>query len=91
MDGHEIRLHPAVWRRTLEEVASAFVAEGAAMIGAMVSPLTGADGNVEFLAHLRAHSRPDSPVGRKAVDTAAVVAEALAVHGDPAGGSGSTR
>ena len=34
-------------------------AEGAAIMGAMVSPLTGADGNVEFLAHLRAH-RPDS-------------------------------
>jgi hypothetical protein len=25
------------------------------MMGVMVSPVTGADGNVEFLAHLRAH------------------------------------
>lgn len=26
------------------------------MMGAMVSPLTGADGNVEFLAHWQAHA-----------------------------------
>jgi len=82
---------PAVWAEVLETVGSALARHGAAMMEVMVSPLTGADGNVEFLAHLRAHVRPDSPVDRKAVDTAAVVAEALAVHGDPAGGSGTTR
>jgi hypothetical protein len=31
------------------------------MMGVMVSPLRGADGNVEFLAHLRAHTRPETP------------------------------
>ena len=31
------------------------------MMGVMVSPLTGADGNVEFLAHLRA--RQPAPSG----------------------------
>jgi 23S rRNA (cytidine1920-2'-O)/16S rRNA (cytidine1409-2'-O)-methyltransferase len=41
---------PAVWRRVLDEVHSAVVAGGATMMGAMVSPLRGADGNVEFLA-----------------------------------------
>ena len=45
----------AVWRRVLAEVRSAYEAAGASMLGAMVSPLTGAEGNVEFLRHLRAH------------------------------------
>ncbi len=46
----------AVWRRVLEEVRSALQSHGAAMMDVMVSPLKGADGNVEFLAHLRAHT-----------------------------------
>jgi 23S rRNA (cytidine1920-2'-O)/16S rRNA (cytidine1409-2'-O)-methyltransferase len=44
----------AVWAKAIESVASAFSAHGAAMMELMVSPLTGADGNVEFLAHLQA-------------------------------------
>jgi 23S rRNA (cytidine1920-2'-O)/16S rRNA (cytidine1409-2'-O)-methyltransferase len=44
---------PDIWRRVLAEVGSAFSARGAAMMGAMVSPLVGADGNVEFLTHYR--------------------------------------
>lgn len=47
---------PEVWRRALVEVLGALEARGAAMMGVMVSPLTGAGGNVEFLAHLRAHT-----------------------------------
>ena len=47
---------PAVWHRALQGVRSALEAHGAAMMGAMVSPLTGAAGNVEFLAHLEAHA-----------------------------------
>jgi 23S rRNA (cytidine1920-2'-O)/16S rRNA (cytidine1409-2'-O)-methyltransferase len=42
-----------VWRRVLNEVVSALTDAGAAMMGAMVSPLKGADGNVEFLVHVR--------------------------------------
>jgi 23S rRNA (cytidine1920-2'-O)/16S rRNA (cytidine1409-2'-O)-methyltransferase len=42
-----------VWDRTLAEVGAAFVTEGSDMMGTMRSPLTGADGNVEFLMHLR--------------------------------------
>ena len=54
---------PTVWRRVLEEVRSALAGQGAAMMGAMVSPLTGADGNVEFLAHFVAHcDDADAPV-----------------------------
>jgi 23S rRNA (cytidine1920-2'-O)/16S rRNA (cytidine1409-2'-O)-methyltransferase len=48
---------PAVWRRVLVDVAAALDAEDAAMMGIMVSPLRGADGNVEFLAHARPHER----------------------------------
>jgi 23S rRNA (cytidine1920-2'-O)/16S rRNA (cytidine1409-2'-O)-methyltransferase len=43
---------PAVWQRVLEEVRSAVSSSGATMMGAMVSPLRGADGNVEFLVHV---------------------------------------
>jgi 23S rRNA (cytidine1920-2'-O)/16S rRNA (cytidine1409-2'-O)-methyltransferase len=51
--GRGVISDPAVWRRVLEEVGTAFVVRGAAMMGAMVSPLVGADGNVEFLTHFR--------------------------------------
>jgi 23S rRNA (cytidine1920-2'-O)/16S rRNA (cytidine1409-2'-O)-methyltransferase len=69
---------PAVWRRVLDEVASAAAEQGADRMGVMPSPLTGADGNVEFLLHAR--RRSGAPVeGRLDVDGA--VAEALARTG----------
>jgi hypothetical protein len=43
----------------------------------MVSPLTGADGNVEFLAHVRAHRADLAAVDDAALD--AVVAEVVGV------------
>ena len=39
------------WEASLGHVQAAFACSGAAMIGLMVSPITGAEGNVEFLAH----------------------------------------
>ena len=42
----------------------------------MVSPLRGVGGNVEFLAHLRAHTAPQA-----VVDLGAVVAEAALLGG----------
>jgi 23S rRNA (cytidine1920-2'-O)/16S rRNA (cytidine1409-2'-O)-methyltransferase len=71
-----------VWRRVLGEVRSALSGHGAAMMGVMVSPLRGADGNVEFLSHLRAHAGADEvlvDVDDAALD--AVVAEASAWAG----------
>jgi 23S rRNA (cytidine1920-2'-O)/16S rRNA (cytidine1409-2'-O)-methyltransferase len=69
--GRGVVRDPTVWLRAVEGVASAFVDAGAAIMGAMVSPLTGADGNVEFLLHAVAHAeRP------QAVDLAAVVTSA---------------
>ena len=69
--GRGVVRDPAVWLRAVDGVASAFEAGGAAIMGAMVSPLTGADGNVEFLLHAVAHAERRPPV-----DLAAVVASA---------------
>jgi 23S rRNA (cytidine1920-2'-O)/16S rRNA (cytidine1409-2'-O)-methyltransferase len=63
---------PAVWTTVLEQVSAALAGQGAAMMGAMVSPLRGADGNVEFLFHLRAHTL----AGPTGIDVAALVDEA---------------
>lgn len=71
--GRGVVRDPLVWRRVLGETASALGAAGAAMMGVMVSPLKGADGNVEFLFHLRAHDAGGS-VDDGALD--AVVEEA---------------
>jgi len=49
--GRGVITDPEVWRRVLVELRAALVDAGAAMMGAMVSPLRGADGNVEFLVH----------------------------------------
>ncbi len=71
--GRGVVRDPTVWRRVLGETTSALRAEGAAMMGVMVSPLKGADGNVEFLVHLRAHTA-DAGVDDGALDAA--IAEA---------------
>jgi 23S rRNA (cytidine1920-2'-O)/16S rRNA (cytidine1409-2'-O)-methyltransferase len=55
--GRGVIRDPAVWEQAVEGVAAAFVSQGAAMIDSMRSPLTGADGNVEFLLHLRGPER----------------------------------
>jgi 23S rRNA (cytidine1920-2'-O)/16S rRNA (cytidine1409-2'-O)-methyltransferase len=44
---------PVVRARTVAEVQGTFVSLGAAIMGHMESPITGADGNVEFLLHAR--------------------------------------
>lgn len=49
--GRGVVTDPGTWRRVLHEVLGALVEHGAAIMGVMVSPLTGADGNVEFLVH----------------------------------------
>lgn len=75
--GRGVIRDPSVWRRVLEEATSALESTGAAMMGAMVSPLTGAAGNVEFLVHLRAAS----PETGTSVDFDALVEEAVARAG----------
>ena len=51
--GRGVITDPEVWRRTVDDVVGAAGLAGAAMMGVMVSPLHGADGNTEFLLHLR--------------------------------------
>jgi 23S rRNA (cytidine1920-2'-O)/16S rRNA (cytidine1409-2'-O)-methyltransferase len=66
---------PHVWAETLTGVLSTFAGLGAAILGAMVSPLLGAQGNVEFLAHLAAGRNGGGDVPTM---VAAVVDEAVA-------------
>jgi len=83
--GRGVVRDPAVWQRALEGAASTLAAEGAAMMGAMVSPLTGADGNVEFLLHFRAAGPGRPQNGRAgpgaAPDLAQLAAAAAAGRG----------
>ena len=74
---------PAVWRRVLGEVRVASAEAGSAMIAAMASPITGADGNREFLIHCRVGRLGGDPaeLPPEALDLA--VAEALQRHGTP--------
>lgn len=51
--GRGVIRDPDVWRRVLEETDVAIGEAGAAIMEAMVSPLRGADGNAEFLLHVR--------------------------------------
>ena len=54
--GRGVVRDPAAWRQAVFEVGCALQANGAAIMGAMPSPLRGADGNVEFLVWARAHT-----------------------------------
>lgn len=67
----------AVWEQVLIEVERSVRAHGAAIIGGMASPITGADGNVEFLLHVVAGAAGTTPIG--VFDPAALVASASSV------------
>lgn len=78
--GRGVIRDPEVWRRVLDEAMVAIREAGGAIMDAMVSPLRGADGNAEFLVHVR---RPDlgrdphaGAVERRGPDLEALVAEA---------------
>jgi 23S rRNA (cytidine1920-2'-O)/16S rRNA (cytidine1409-2'-O)-methyltransferase len=49
---------PEVWHQALGDVTSALQSAGTGIMGAMVSPLTGPAGNVEFLVHARKGAVP---------------------------------
>jgi len=73
---------PDVWRRVLVEVIAAFDAAGAVMMGLMVSPIRGARGNVEFLAHLVVTGSPtaaDEAAGRAGPGVAVEAAVAAGI------------
>lgn len=68
---------PAVHRDVLARVVGDLAGAGLAVTGVMPSPLRGAEGNVEFLAHLRRGATP----GVGPADLDAAVAEAHAGSG----------
>jgi 23S rRNA (cytidine1920-2'-O)/16S rRNA (cytidine1409-2'-O)-methyltransferase len=81
---------PAVWRSTLDSVATAAAEQGLGVLGLMASPLRGPAGNVEFLMYAVRTSGGSSvptlePAGDRGerVDAAIRQAEALALpsHG----------
>jgi 23S rRNA (cytidine1920-2'-O)/16S rRNA (cytidine1409-2'-O)-methyltransferase len=49
---------PEVHREVLASVAAGLSAQGLPVVGAIVSPITGADGNREFLVHVARAARP---------------------------------
>ncbi len=63
---------PDVWAGAIQGVADAFAQQGAATMELMVSPLLGAEGNVEFLAHVVIDRPPPAPA-----DVAAQVEEVV--------------
>jgi 23S rRNA (cytidine1920-2'-O)/16S rRNA (cytidine1409-2'-O)-methyltransferase len=65
--GRGVISDPAIWARVLEEVTSALATAGAAIMGVMASPLTGADGNVEFLVHARAAGVDDPAIRARSI------------------------
>lgn len=73
--GRGVIADPKVWRESIEGVKIAWDSAGAAMMDLMVSPLRGANGNVEFLAHFRHH-------GPAAGGSTRLIDDALAAAGD---------
>jgi 23S rRNA (cytidine1920-2'-O)/16S rRNA (cytidine1409-2'-O)-methyltransferase len=78
--GRGVISDPAVWRRVLDEIRSDVVSHGAAMMGVMLSPITGADGNVEFLV-LLSHESSGASVDDAALDAVVDQAASLASAG----------
>ena len=84
--GRGVIRDPAVHRRVLGEVASAVAGAGAAIMGAMPSPLRGPAGNVEYFLHAR--RGPGAGDGAGAVPAGAGL-EALLDAAVAAGGAGT--
>lgn len=51
--GRGVITDPDIWRRAVDDVVAAFADRGAVKMGEMESPIHGAEGNTEFLVHLR--------------------------------------
>ncbi len=58
--GRGIITDPEIWTRVLVEVTDTMVGLAAAIIGVMVSPITGSDGNVEFVVVGRSPGSTDA-------------------------------
>jgi 23S rRNA (cytidine1920-2'-O)/16S rRNA (cytidine1409-2'-O)-methyltransferase len=74
--GQGIIRDPDVWRTAVDGAIAALEAAGATMMGVMVSPLRGADGNAEFLAHLTGGRDRTASQPRCRLDLDSVLAQA---------------
>ncbi|MHB1487491.1 MAG: TlyA family RNA methyltransferase [Acidimicrobiales bacterium] len=74
--GRGVISDPKLWEQAVSDVAARMAASGAVIMGAMVSPLRGADGNTEFLLYCRAPGNGEGGPGGK--EPAQVAREALA-------------
>ena len=61
--GRGVVTDPAIHARVRDEVAEALVGSGCTVEGWTTSPITGADGNVEFLVHAAVPVRIDEGIG----------------------------
>jgi 23S rRNA (cytidine1920-2'-O)/16S rRNA (cytidine1409-2'-O)-methyltransferase len=68
--GKGVIREPAIWRQALNDAICALEGAGATNMGIMVSPLRGADGNVEFLVHLRTGATQPGVSLNDAIDAA---------------------
>ncbi|HJP16271.1 MAG TPA: TlyA family RNA methyltransferase [Acidimicrobiales bacterium] len=75
-EGKGVIKDPRVWSEVLNEVETSVRVNKAAIIEGMVSPITGAEGNVEFLIRVI----KDSEV--QEFQTTELVQEAVSLHGD---------
>lgn len=76
--GRGIIVDPATWAQALDDVIAAFADRGATIMGVMASPITGTDGNVEFLLHVVAPADgPTARTGSDADDIGRLVAAAV--------------
>jgi 23S rRNA (cytidine1920-2'-O)/16S rRNA (cytidine1409-2'-O)-methyltransferase len=82
--GRGVIRDPDVWRHVLDGVSAALRTNGAAIMDGMVSPVLGADGNVEFLLHAVAPPTPPQPgaadrPSESGLDVDRLVADAVAL------------
>jgi 23S rRNA (cytidine1920-2'-O)/16S rRNA (cytidine1409-2'-O)-methyltransferase len=68
---------PEVWRSCLDAVTSALTDAGTGIMGAMVSPLTGPAGNVEFLVHAKKGAAADPSGADQAAQVGRLLTEAV--------------
>lgn len=68
--GRGVIVDSEIWRRVLSEVCDALTGLGATIMGLVISPIHGADGNTEFFLHARTGAHATAPEGLTAmIDT----------------------
>jgi len=81
--GKGIIRDPGIHRRTLGEVARALSGSGAAIMGAMPSPITGQAGNIEFLLHAVANPPAGTRTERPDLDVESMLDAAVEAAHQP--------